>query len=283
MNVNLGDAVGAVGLSLNVITDFFRELLRIGVISARLEFDRDVGGQTFHVIVLLDTPIFEMVTSGPDSPRTRLHLTGTIEAHPVTEPDGPATTFPLDAAVRLTVVLVSTPGSVAKVGFRYDGVDGMPTPPITVDDINSFMMSAEVQAILTNTRLPIADSLIQGLNQSLFDEETRPAATDWVVQLTLTPAGEDTVDAFVVSVGPPGTSAAITTTESFVALQTELGVAYNRQFLDLLLGWGAQNKIGTTVDGGKVVDLNMVMVGSGSLSFSSLIIVGNSEPRNLHV
>jgi hypothetical protein len=82
MNVDLGDADAAVGIALQVITDFLRELARLGRLPTRVEFDRDLGGQTFHVVVLLDPPIFEMVTGEPDSPRTRLRLLGTIEGAP---------------------------------------------------------------------------------------------------------------------------------------------------------------------------------------------------------
>jgi hypothetical protein len=56
MNVDLGDADAAVGIALQVITDFLRELARLGRLPTRVEFDRDLGGQTFHVVVLLDPP-----------------------------------------------------------------------------------------------------------------------------------------------------------------------------------------------------------------------------------
>jgi len=263
MNVDLGDADAAVGISLSVITDFLRELTRLGRLPDRLEFDRDLGGQIFHVIVLLDPLGFEMVTAGPDAPRTRLRLSGTIEVRPAADPGAVPATFPLDAAVRLTVVLVPAQ-PVPEVSFRYDGVDGNPAPPVTAADIDNFMTSPEVQQILDNTRLPIADSLVRGLNESRFtDPATRPIDSDWTVQLTLTPAGADTVDAFVVSAGPPGTSATLAVTESFVAPRTGLAVAYARGFLDLVLERGAAARVGTTVDKAKVTSLSMSMADNG--------------------
>lgn len=252
MRVNLGDADAAVGISLQVITDFLGELARIGRLPTRVEFDRDLGGQTFHVVVLLDPPVFEMVTDGPDAPRTRLRLTGTIEARPAADPTADPIVLGLNAAVRLTIVLAPA-DPVAEVGFEYDGVDGQPAPPVTAGDIDGFMTSPEVQQVLANTRLPIARSLVEGLNASRFPVGA-PDVSDWSVRLTLTPAASGSVDAFAVSAGPPGTMAALQLTESFVAPRTGLAVAYNRTFLDLILARGADAREGQTVEGAEVQD-----------------------------
>jgi hypothetical protein len=263
MKVGLGDADAAVGIGLEVVTDFLAELMRIGKLPNRQELTRDFGGQTFSVVVLLDGPTFELVTAGPDAPRTRLHLTGTIEARPAADPGADPITFPLDAAVRLTIVLIPA-DPVAEVGFRYDGVDGTPAFPVTADDIDAFMTSPDVQQVLDDTTLPIADNLVKGLNESKFpDPATRPADSDWSVRLTLTPGADDSVDAFAVSAGPPGTLATLAVTESFVAPQTGLAVAYNRAFLDFMLELGAAAKRGKTVDEAKVTELTMVMADTG--------------------
>jgi hypothetical protein len=264
MRVDLGDADAAVGIGLGVVTDFLRELRRIGQLPDRQEFDRDLGGgQIVRVTVLLDAPTFEMVTTGPGSPRTVLQLTGTVEVRPADDPGATPVTFPLDAAVRLTVVLV--PGmTVDEVAFRYDGVEGTPAPPVTAADVGGFMTSQEVQQVLDSTRLPLAASLVAGLNQSRFrDPATRPPDSNWAVRLTLTPAGGDTVDAFVVSAGPPGTTATLGIIESFMAPRTGLAVAYGRAFLDEILALGAAVQVGTTVDGARITRLSMVMADSG--------------------
>lgn len=263
MNVDLGDSDAAVGIGLSVITDYLSELMRIGRLPNRREFDRDVGGQLAHIIVLLSPPVFEMVTTGPGSPRTRLRLTGTIEVRPANDPGAVPVTFPLDAAVNLTVVLFSAV-AVDEIGFRYDGVDGVPAPPVTAADVDGYMSSPEVQQILANTRLPLAKSMVQGLNRSRFPEAAiRPPDSDWVVQLTLTPASADSVDAFALSIGPPGTSATLAVTESFVAPRTGLAVAFGRDFLDLILERGANAQEGTTVDGAEITSLTMKMADNG--------------------
>lgn len=263
MEIDLADADAGVGIGLGVFTDYLQQLQRIGRLPATVEFDRDVGGQLFHVIVRIDPPVFDMVTAGVGSPRTVLRLTGTIETRPVDDPGANPATFPVDATVRLSVVLVPGP-VVAEVGFRYDGVDGAPNPPLTAADVDAFMTSPDVARIIATTRLPIAADLVAGLNTSRFpDPATRPADGDWSVVLTLTPAGNDTVHAFVVAAAPPGTTAAIGVTESFVLPRTGLAVAYSRPFLDLMLGRGADAREGQVVDGATVTSLDMEMADTG--------------------
>ena len=263
MNIDLGNADAAVGISFSVITDFLRELTRLGRLPDHLEFDRDVGGQPSHVTVLLDPYEFVMRAQGSDSPRSVLHISGMIEIRPASDPNAPPLTIPLDAAAKLTVILIDA-DPVAEIGFRYDGIDGTPSPSEIASDIDNFMNSVQVQDILTNTRLPIADSLVEGLNNSRFiDPNTKPDASEWDVELTLTPAGSDSVDAFVVSASPPQTSAALTITESFVAPRTGLAIAYNRNFLDMVLARGAAAKIGQEVDRAKITSLSMSMADNG--------------------
>ncbi|WP_133129106.1 hypothetical protein [Legionella quinlivanii] len=263
MNVDLGSADAAVGIAFSVISDFLRELTRLGRFPAQLEFDREIGGQASHIIVLLDPFEFVMIKEEPDSPRSILRILGTIEIRPIDDPGAQPLIVPLEAAVRLTLFLTDAE-PVAEVGFRYDGIDGTPSPAEISSEIDNFMNSAAIQDILANTRLPIADSLVQGLNETRFsDPATRPDSSEWNVELSLTPSGSDTVDAFVVSVSPPATSAALGISESFVAARTELAIAYNRIFLDMVLGRGAEARIGQTIDGAKVTSLSMSMADNG--------------------
>lgn len=263
MNVNLGNADAGVGISFSVITDFFRELTRLGQLPNRLEFDRDTGGQSSHIIVLLDPLEFVMTPQESEPPHSILRILGTIEIRPASDPNASPLVVPLVAAVRLSVILVDS-DPVVEVGFRYDGLEGTPSPVEIAADIDNFMNSADVQNIITTTRLPIANSLVQGLNNTRFlDPNTRPDASEWNVALTLTPATSDSVDAFVVSASPPGVVATLSITESFVAPQTGLAIAYNRNFLDMLLALGAAAKVGQTIDGARVTSLSMTMADNG--------------------
>jgi hypothetical protein len=97
------------------------------------------------------------------------------------------------------------------------------------------------------------------------DPATRPPDSNWVVRLTLTPAGSETVDAFVVSAGPPGTTATLGIIESFMAPRTGLAVAYGRAFLDEMLARATALLVGTKVDGGRITRLPMAMADSGIL------------------
>lgn len=263
MNVDLGNADAGVALSLDVINDFLNRLRRIGRLPDRVEFDREFGGQIFNVVVLIDNLHFEMITTGPDSPRTVLRLSGNIEARPANDPGAVPLVFPLDALVRLTIILVPGTG-VPDVGFRYDGVEQAPAPPVTEADIDAFMTGPDIQGVLNQTRLAIAANLVAGLNASRFPiQAIRPADADWSVGLTLTPAGVDTVDAFVVSAAPPGVGANLGITESFVLPRTGLGVAYSRSFLNLMLERGAAAQESQTVGGAEITSLTMKMADSG--------------------
>ncbi|KTD33740.1 hypothetical protein Lnau_2217 [Legionella nautarum] len=263
MNVNLGNADAGVGVAFSVITDFLRELTRIGRLPSRLEFDRDLGGQPSHVIVLFDPFEFEMITQGSDSPRSILHILGTIEIRPASDPNATPLTIPLDAAVKLTVILVAA-DPVVEIGFRYDGVDGTPSPAEIATDLDNFMNSAAIQDVFSNTHLPLPKSLVQGLNTTRFiDSDTRPDDSEWNVALTLTPAGTDSVDAFAISASPPGVDPTLIITESYVAPRTGLAIAYNRNFLDMVLERGAASKIGQVIDSAKVKSLAMSMADNG--------------------
>lgn len=263
MNVDLGNADAAVGISFSVITDFLAELTRVGRFPDHLEFDRDIGGQPSHITVLFNPFEFVMITQGPDSPRSILRILGTIEIRPASDPNASPLVVPLEAAVKLTVILVDA-DPVPTIGFRYDGLDGTPSPAEIATDIDNFMNSPEIQGVLSKTRLPLAASLVQGLNNTRFiDPATKPEDSAWNVELTLTPAGSDSVDAFVVSASPPGASATLTITTSFVAPLMGLAIAYNRNFLDMVLERGAAAKVGQEIDGAKVTSLSMSMADNG--------------------
>ncbi len=263
MNLNLGECDAGVGLGIEVISDFLRELKRIGRLPEQTELERDIGTQTFSVVVLIADLSFEMRTTGADAPKTVLRLTGSVEARPVDDPDATPLVFPLDVLVRLNIVLVPGP-DVPDVGFEYGGVEEAPAPPITEDDIDTLMSGPEVMGILEQIRLPIAADLVAGLNESRFPVPAgRPADGDWAVELTLTPAGSETVDSFVVSASQPGASPTLGSTESFLRPRTGLTVAYSRAFLDLMLERGAQARIGTSVDGAEITSLSMRMADSG--------------------
>jgi hypothetical protein len=259
MNVDLGDADGGVAIAISVIDDFLAELHRIGALPNSFVIQRDVGGTLADVTVLLNPPAFEIARPVAAPLYTRVLLTGIIEVRPAGQPNATPVVFPLNAAARLSIVLVpSTP--VPAVGFRYDGPDGPPDPPVTGADIDAFFARPEVAQIISTTTIPLAQSLVEGLNNSRFpDPATRPNVATWTVALTLMPATGESVDAFAVTVGPPGTTAAPVAVESFVAPNMGLAVAYNRAFLDLMLARGATAKVGQVVAGATVKELEMAM------------------------
>lgn len=258
MNINLGDADAGVAIAISVISDYMVELQRIGNLPASVAFQRTIGGLPVDITVLLDAPVFELARPANRAPYTRLLLTGTIESRPAGLPNVPPITFPLDTAVLLTLVLVPA-DPVAQIGFRYDGVDGTPSPPVTSADIDEIFNGPDVATVLNETRIDIPRTLVEGLNVSRFGDPPAVAANDWDVKLTLMPAGSDTVDAFAVTAAAPSLDAAPPLTESFMLPNTGLAVAYNRAFLDLMLERGGNAQEGQTVDDAEVRTLEMEM------------------------
>ncbi len=264
MNVDLGNADAAVGISVQVISEYLAELQRIGQLPDEQEFDREVNGQTFRVRVLLDAPVYSIATDPSQPPRAILQLTGSIEARPLDDLSADPLAFPLEAAVLLTPVLVA--GDLPPdIGFRYDGVDGTPSFPVEAADIDAIMTSPDVQSVLDAVRLPLAANLVAGLNESRFPlVGDRPADAAWDVRLTLTPAADaQQADSFVLSVAPPGSTAELQITESFLPANIGLAVAYNRAFLDLMLARAAAIRIGQKVEGAVVKELEMMMADDG--------------------
>ncbi|MEX0853832.1 MAG: hypothetical protein WD036_11210, partial [Bauldia sp.] len=207
MDIELADADAGVAIAISVLSDYLAELSRIGTLPQVVELERVINGTPFDVTVRIDPPAFELAVPEGEPAYTRLLLTGTIEVRPDGQPNAPPIELPLDAAVRLSLVLV--PGDpVEEVGLRYDGVDGQPAAPVTAEDIDAIFASPELAAVLDNTTIDLAGPLVEGLNASRFPEEgTRPGAEDWTVVLTLMPRQDDTDDSFAVTVGPPGTTA----------------------------------------------------------------------------
>lgn len=260
MRVDLGEADAGVAIAISVINDYVHELARIGQLPQRIMLQRTIGGTDFDVTVIIDPPpVFTLAESGGAGPFTRLALAGTIELRPAGQPNDPPTVVPLDAAVRLDIVLVpADPAPV--VGLAYGGVDGTPAPPVTADDLDALFESDDIRTILDGVRIDVVGPLVEGLNASRFpDDATRPEPSDWAVALTLMPGGADTDDSFAVTVAPPGAPAAPGLAESFVPPATGMAVAYNRQFLDLMLERGANAKEGETVNDAEILDLELSM------------------------
>ena len=268
MNVNLGEATAGVAVAISVFDDYVSELMRLGRIPSQVAFTRTIGGTPLDIIIFLDPPPLTMVKPAGGAPYIQLKLTGPIEARPAGHPESTPFVNQLDAAVKLVFGLSADDERVLTV--TYGGVDGTPSPPqITNADIDGFFQTGDIANELASTRVPLAAPLIEGLNTSLFPDlpgggapPDRPAPADWSAAPTLMPSGDGTVDSLAVTVGLPGTNAAPAVVESFVAEQMGMGVAYNRDFLDLMLARGADAKEGTSIDGTDITRLRLFMSAS---------------------
>jgi hypothetical protein len=272
MNINLGGADAGVAIGISVINDYLVELSRIGRFPQTIILQDTIAGNDVDITVLLDPLVFELAQPTNQDPYTRLLLTGTIELRPIGQPD--VTQFPLNAAARIAIVLVPSANGLPEIGLVYDGADGTPDPPVTEAHIDDIFASEEISTVLDDTRIPLVGALVEGLNDARFPSPLpQPRPSEWLVELTLMPAGDDTVDSFAVTVAPPGFSAAPGLTESFVAPRTGLGFAYNRAFLDLMLQRGADSKVNEEPKDGEpdVKYLNMAMTDTAIAVMGELV------------
>lgn len=254
MRIDLGGALGGVAIAISVLDDYFGELHRIGRFPASTTLRRDIGGSDTDVTFVMDPPRFMLATSGSGAPYTRVRLSGTLELRPPGQPGDPPEAHPLQVDALATLFKLPT----AEVGLRYDGVDGVPSTPLVAADIDALFAQADIAAVLDGLRLQAARSLIEGLNPSLAGSGIEIADDDTGFELTLMPAGADTVDSFAMTV-PLFGSAVPALKESFVPPDQGLAVAYNRVFLDLALSQGADAKVGTEVEGAEIKRLSLQM------------------------
>lgn len=252
MMVDLGNATASVAITISVIDNYIRELYRIERIPHSITLHRTINGSMVDLSIIFDPPRFEMVKPLDASPYTRLLLLGIIEMRPAGQPNDPPQIFALDAKPLLS--LVKRPQ--AQVGLQYDGVDGLPSKPLTALDIDEFFLNPQISILLDTIRFSGAAQLIEGLSASI------PGSSDdvdsWSFELTLMPAADESVDSFAATVAPLD-SAVLGLRESFVPSNQELAVAYNRSFLDLMLSLGAQEKVGQIIDKAKILDLFLEM------------------------
>lgn len=260
MTVDLGDADAGVAVALFVLTDYIAELQKTGQLPTQIfQQSTMVNGSLSDLTVLLDPPVFAMAARASAAPYTRLLLTGTIQVRPAGQPDAKPIELPLDAAVKLTLVLAGPEDQVKEVGLRYDGVDSAAFP-VTPGQVDELFTDPAVTDVLQNTTIGLARPLVAGLNKVRFPHDSsRPADAKWASALTLMPGDGETDDSFAVTVGPPGTTAVPAARDSLVPVKTGLAVVYSRDFLDFVLLRGSSAKDGKTIGGAKVAKLRIRM------------------------
>jgi len=237
MHINLGGAVAGAATAISVLDEYFQELHRIERIPRSIPLSQGV----VELTLLLDAPRFELVSPANADPYTRLRLTGSVERR---FGGDPPEVFPLDLKVLLTLV----PLTGATVGFAFDGVDGAPSTPLTAADVQSLFAGPVFFPILDGFRIPSGQRVIAGLTG--LDPQFDIPVASWAFDVTLMPAGSDTVDSFVASVGLLNARPALR--ESFVPEGQEFAIAFSQWFLDFILDMGAKAQEGQDVGGGKI-------------------------------
>lgn len=250
MHINLGGAVAGAATAISVLDEYFQELYRIERIPRRIPLSQGV----VELTLLLDAPRFEMVSPANGDPYTRLLLTGSVERRFGGEPPE---VFPLDVKVLLNIVAL--PGAI--VGVQFGGVDGAPSAPLTASDVQSLCSGSVFLPLLDGIRIPSGERVIAGLRG--LDPQFEIPVASWAFDVTLMPAGSDTVDSFVASIGLLNARPALL--ESFVPEGQEFAIAFSQWFLDFILGAGADAQEGQEVGGAKILDPLRIFMNPASI------------------
>jgi hypothetical protein len=247
MDINLGGAAAGAATAISVLDEYVRELHRIEKIPPSIPLAQGV----VELTVLLDAPRFEMVKPANADPYTRLLLTGTVERH---FGGNPPEVFPLDVKVFLT--LAPMPG--ATVGVRFDGLDETPTSPLTEKDVRNLLLGPAFSPLL-GIRIPSGRRIIEGLQglEQVDPQFDIPDVDGWAFAVTLMPAGSDTVDSFMASIGLLTASPILR--ESFVPEGEEFAIAFSEWFLNTMLSSGANAYEGDVIEEAKILALDLYM------------------------
>jgi hypothetical protein len=243
MQINLGGAVAGAATAVSVLDEYFQELHRIERIPPSIPLAQGV----FESTLRLDAPRFEMVKPANADPYTRLLLTGSVERR---FGNYPPQVFPLDVKVLLKIVKLPE----ATVGLQFDGVDENPLgSPLTENDVRNLFLGPAFFPLLDGIRIPLGKRIIDGLQglEKLDPQFDIPDVDQWAFKVTLMPAGSDTVDSFMASIG--FLTADPDLRESFVPEGQEFAIAFSQVFLDLALLHGAKANEGKVIEEAKIL------------------------------
>lgn len=247
MDINLGGAAAGAATAISVLDEYFQELHRIERIPPSIPLTQGVAELT----LLLDPPRFEMVKPANADPYTRLLLTGSVERRF----GGQTDVFPLDVKVLLKIVKLPQ----ATVGLQFDGLDETPSPPLTENDVRNLFLGPAIFPLLDGIRIPSGKRIIEGLQglEQLDPQFDIPDIEGWAFEVTLMPAGSDTVDSFMASIGLLTASPSLR--ESFVPEGQEFAIAFSEWFLNSILSFGANAYEGEVIEEAKILALDLYM------------------------
>jgi hypothetical protein len=146
----------------------------------------------------------------------------------------------------------------ATVGVRFDGLDETPTSPLTEKDVRNLLLGPAFSPLL-GIRIPSGRRIIEGLQglEQVDPQFDIPDVDGWAFAVTLMPAGSDTVDSFMASIGLLTASPILR--ESFVPEGEEFAIAFSEWFLNTMLSSGANAYEGDVIEEAKILALDLYM------------------------
>lgn len=251
--MNLGKAQAGVLLSIPLLEEYMRALRRIELIPPTMTFQVNVFGANVDAVLALDPPEYRLAADGGTT-KARLHLTGpiTIAGKQVLQ---------LDTWVLLTPILKPDPDPLKapRLGFRYDGVDVSPSPPITDQMIDDEFQNPPMSTVIEGISIPVLGPLINNIGPVLFPQTPPPAAGLWPAASKLMLGTGNDLDSVGVFVALPGEDPTPTDDQSLFPSLTEYGLVLSRTFMDTTLDAQAKADEGDQGGGIEVTKLKISM------------------------
>ena len=266
--MDIGNAKVGIGIAVNVIDGFLKELHAKELFPNSLDVDREsivlMGmDDTKAVVVKLLPPKFRVKERSTGELRMCLDLKGDLEIRDSSSQpeDSPLYSIPLSASILLGFELKNRSLDTPILGLKYNGVESVSTP-IKSTDIDELFARPEIAAIIDGVTLDIITPIIAGLEVVYYPDDQptlTPTRDMWSTCLRLMKNRDGHVDAIGIFIGLWGDDADPGDIPSFLPVLTEFAVVFSRSMLDYALEQGAQRLIGHTFSDATITGLKLHM------------------------
>ncbi len=240
-NLNTGKV--AVGLSLKVFEELLQEMQErdlFGKLSSEHNFNLIEGNDaltiTAHIDVAMLPVKFRLRQHANGSTYTRLDLDGRVKlkvsSPAATSPD----LFDLPFSIKLNIglALKSRQNKAPAIVLQFNGIESL-SGPLPEEKVSEMINSPEFTEFLNDFELDIIDPVIDGLEEVLFINETKPNHTDWHIGLHLMKGHGDKVDAYALIIDAPGGNANAPIGGSFVPNRSEIIVQFTKSMVEAMV------------------------------------------------
>ncbi len=264
--MDLGEVKIAVGINVDIIKGIVAHLYATEVIPSSFEFG--------DIQIQINEPTIEVREPATNNARLGLHITGEFK-------NGDSDASPFDIWMKLRPFVRSVSGSSPVAALSVDEVEE--ATPEDIGGLVGTFATGLIDDILQNMDIPIYNSLIGGIEGSVFEEDEIPNRSTWNADFYLGaisqiehvqvgfPPGQpqnphvsdstmlDTTPALIATLALPGESAQMPENHSIVPENTGIQIIISRDAMDTVLAKKAQEKVGESIEGATINAMQMSM------------------------